>query len=198
MLFRSAQSTAFQNGQFPPIEHIVYTSATQGDYWIAIQRFRATRRVRLDLSVTIDYNLEHQVPGESIVPPGDSRDAITVGAVEPETLNLRPYSSQGPTKDSRTKPELVAPDRVSTATYGPQGFIGTSAAAPFAAGVAALITGARPGITPVAVRAMLLQRAAGPGAKAMNNQVGAGYVALGDLPTTLALPFVVRGASLPP
>lgn len=193
-----AQSTAFQNGQFPPIEHIVYTSATQGDYWIAIQRFRATRRVKLDLAVTIDYNLEYQVPAESIVPPGDSRDAITVGAVEPDTLNLRPYSAQGPTKDGRTKPDLVAPDRVSTATYGPGGFTGTSASVPYVGGVAALIKGARPGIPPSVVRSMLLQRATGPGAAAMNNQVGAGYVTLGELPTTLAFPIVVRRAPLPP
>lgn len=193
-----AQSTAFQNGQFPPIEHIVYTSATQGDYWIAIQRFRSNRRVRLDLAVTIDYNLEYQVPAESLVPPADSRDAITVGSVEADTLNLRPYSSQGPTKDGRNKPDLVAPDQVSTATYGPRGFTGTSASAPYVGGVAALIRGARPGMPPATIRSMLLQRATGPGAGGANNQVGAGYVTLGELPATLALPIVVRGAILPP
>lgn len=190
-----AQSTAFQNGQFPPIEHIIYTSATQGDYWIAVQRFRATRRAKLDIAVTIDYNLEHQVPGESIVPPGDSRHAITVGAVEPNTLNLRAYSSQGPTKDGRTKPDLVAPDAVSTLTYGPRGFTGTSAAVPYVAAAAALIRGARSGITPAAVRSMLMQRAVGAGG--VNNQIGAGYVALGDLPVTLAIPIALQRATLP-
>ena len=107
-----AQSTAFQNGTFPPVEHIVYTTAAAGDYWIAIQKFRASRRVKLDLVVTIDYNLEYLVPAESLVVPADSPDALTVGAAESGTLNVRPYSSRGPTKDGRTKPDLVAADQV--------------------------------------------------------------------------------------
>jgi hypothetical protein len=52
---------------------------------------------------------------------------------------IRPYSSRGPTNDGRIKPELVAPDGVTTTLPGFDPFFGTSAAAPHAAGVAALL-----------------------------------------------------------
>lgn len=192
-----AQSTAFQNGKAPPVEHIVYTTAATGDYWIGIQRFRASRRAKLDLVVTLDYNLEHKAPQESLVVPADSPLALTVGAVDAGTLDLRAYSSQGPTKDGRIKPNLVAADQVTTATYGPQGFPGTSAAAPYVAGAAALLKGARPGLSPAQVRALLQQRARGPGSPGMNNAVGAGQVFMGELIGGLFLPLTTKGASLP-
>ena len=51
------------------------------------------------------------------------------------------FSSQGPTADGRTKPDLAAPDGVSTVSYGNRGlaFFGTSASAPHAAGAIALM-----------------------------------------------------------
>lgn len=191
-----AQSTAFQNGTFPPLEHIVFTTASPGDYWISVQRFRANRRVNLDLVTTINYEQEYNVPAESLVIPADSPYALTVGAVEPGTLNLRPYSSQGPTKDGRPKPDLVAGDQVSTATYGPGAFPGTSAAVPYVAGAAGLIKSAQPSMPPHLVRLMLLGRAQGPGVAQRNNQLGAGSVFMGDLPGTLMLPMVVKQAPL--
>lgn len=200
-LFRNesvvAQSTAFQNGKFPPVEHIVYTTAGAGDYWIAVQRFRATRRSRLDLVVTIDYNLEHKVPAESLVVPADSPVALSVGAVEPGTPNPRPYSSQGPTKDGRIKPDLVAGDQVTTVTYGPGGYPGTSASAPHVSGAAALIKGVRRDLTPAMVRELLVARAMGPGPLGKNNQVGAGYVFLGDVLGGTFLPLVPNLSPLP-
>lgn len=192
-----AQSTAFQNGKAPPVEHIVYTTAATGDYWIGIQRFRAARRAKLDLVVTIDYNLEHKAPQESLVVPADSPLALTIGAVEAGTLDLRAYSSQGPTKDGRIKPNLVAADHVTTVTYGPRGFPGTSASAPYVAGAAALVKGARPGLSPAQVRALLQQRAMGPGSASMNNALGAGQVFMGELIGGLFLPLITKGAFLP-
>ncbi len=191
-----AQSTAFQNGKFPPVEHIVYTTAAQGDYWIAIQRFRATRRVKLDILVTVDYNLEHKVPGESIVIPGDAPAALTVGAVEDGTLNPRIYSSQGPTKAGVIKPDMVAPDQVTTFTYGPQGFTGTSASAPYVAGAAALLKQAKPSLKPAEIRAALAMNAQGPGFSQRNNAVGAGRVFMGDVPGRVFFPMVPKQAQL--
>ncbi len=191
-----AQSTAFQNGSFPPVEHIVYTTASPGDYWIAVQRFRATRRLKLDVTVTVDYGMEYVVPAESLVVPADSPFALTVGAVEPGTLSVRAYSSQGPTKDGRIKPDLVAGDQVSTATYGTRGFTGTSAAAPHVAGAAALLKGARFSAPPAELRRQLVQRAIGPGMGSANTQIGAGYVNLGQLLGAVFLPFVPKAAGL--
>lgn len=192
-----AQSTAFQNGKAPPLEHIVYTTASTGDYWIGVQRFRANRRVKLDVTVTIDYGMEYKTPSESLVVPADSPFALTVGAVEANTLDVRPYSSQGPTKDGRMKPDLVAADQVSTTSYGLRGFPGTSAAAPHVAGAAALYKGARPSLSPAQLRAELLQRAVGAGQSGKNNAVGAGRVFMGDIPGRLFLPLVPSGVLVP-
>lgn len=192
-----AQSTAFQNGKFPPVEHIVYTTASQGDFWIGIQRFRTTRRVKLDLVVTSDYGLEYKVPQESLVVPADSPFALTVGAVEPGTLAVRPYSSQGPTKSGRTKPDLVAPDQVTTVTYGPKGFSGTSAAVPYVAAAAALVKNARPTMTPAALRTFLTQNVAGPGLASKNSILGAGRVFMGEVLGSLFFPVIYKGAPVP-
>ena len=193
-----AQSTAFQNGKFPPVEHIVYTTAAQGDYWIAIQRFRATKRAKLDLVVTIDYGLEHKVSQESLVVPADSPLALTVGAVEPGTLAVRPYSSQGPTKVGLTKPDLVAPDQVTTVTYGPKGFSGTSASVPYVAAAAALVKQARPTLTPAELRTFLTQNALGPGFANKNSILGAGRLFMGEVLGRLFFPMVAKGAPVPP
>lgn len=193
-----AQSTAFQMGKFPPVEHIVFTTVLPGDYWIGIQRFRATRAARLDMVVTIDFNLEHRVAQGSLVVPGDSPVALTVGAVEPGSIALRAYSSQGPTKDGRTKPDVVAGDQVSTVSFGPQGLTGTSASAPYVAGAAALIKSARPSLSPLQLREFLVVRATGPGAAAQNNLIGAGRLALGEPPGNLFFPIAGRLSAFPP
>jgi subtilisin family serine protease len=76
--------------------------------------------------------------------PGHARGAVTVGAVAFDSLALEGYSSRGPTADGRPKPDLAAPARVRTASYG-ESFPGTSAAAPHAAGAAALLLSRNPG-----------------------------------------------------
>ena len=45
----------------------------------------------------------------------------------------------GPTHNGLNKPDLAAPDGVTTATYGPRGFFGTSAATPIAAAAVAVL-----------------------------------------------------------
>src|SRR5207253_11085590 len=60
-----------------------------------------------------------------------------------------------PQVEIRDKPELTTVDRVDTTVPGHQPFIGTSAAAPNAAGVAALALSLRPNLTPPALRSAL-------------------------------------------
>ena len=43
------------------------------------------------------------------------------------------FSSWGPNHDGEPKPDIAAPDGLTTSSYGPTGFYGTSAAAPAAA-----------------------------------------------------------------
>jgi subtilisin family serine protease len=107
--------------------------------------------------------------------PGDARGALTVGAVYFGSLALESFSSQGPTSDGRTKPDLAAPDGVSTASDGE--FFGTSAATPHAAGAAALLLSANPSFNFSRLR-QALEEATSSGRGRKDNQVGYGPIDL--------------------
>src|SRR5207302_912937 len=82
----------------------------------------------------------------------DNAGAIAVGAIDPASGTIiAPYSSQGPTNDGRIKPELSVASCVASFTYAPSCFNGTSAAAPAAAGAAALVKSAGLAATPAQV-----------------------------------------------
>ena len=95
---------------------------------------------------------------------------------------VQKYSSQGPTADGRIKPDLVAPDAVSTATYGRLGFPGTSASTPHVAGAAALVLSAFPRMSGQQVRAYLESHALTLGRPGKDNTHGSGRLMLGPAP----------------
>lgn len=191
-----AQSVSFQGGSFPPVERFRYVTPTPGTYWIGIQRFRARKSGRLDLLITVDHKLEHKIPGESLIIPADAADAVAVGAVSPNGLELQPFSSQGPTKDGRIKPDLVAPDGLSTATYGPGAFPGTSATVALVGGAAALVKQAAPRYSPDQIRAYLESNAVRLGSQEKNNQYGFGLLRLAQAPPRLVFPIMFNEARL--
>ncbi len=88
---------------------------------------------------TASYTIEH---------PGDCADTLAVGAVCAASGVRESYSSAGPTFAELRKPDLCAPDAVSTVTYSTSfgcpaddfpGFAGTSASTPHVSGALALL-----------------------------------------------------------
>ncbi|OGF57340.1 MAG: hypothetical protein A2Z21_02325 [Candidatus Fraserbacteria bacterium RBG_16_55_9] len=149
--------------------------------------------------------IEYLVPQGSvgITEPSISLNVITVGAVHHSSrcsLSLCPdgkllvYSSQGPTKDGRIKPDVTAPSHVSTSSYGRwtgegsgrnPGFTGTSSASPHVAGAAALVKQAFPNDTPEQIKQFLEGRAEDAGEPGKDSRYGSGILSLGQPPGQL-------------
>jgi len=123
-------------------------------------------------------------PG-SVGSPASAREVITIGASTDDD-RIASFSSRGPTKDGRTKPDVVFPGvgivacRAAGTYMGtPAGeryteASGTSMATPHAAGVAALLLEAQPSLTPAEIKARFQRAAVDLGLDA--NAQGAGRV----------------------
>ena len=205
----AASSSNEQSGSQPPTELIchVNTTGVAQLYSIGIRRHNAPDpSPRFDLFVYPGPNLEYQVGEGSVTEPGSSSFALAVGAVCWKTSGLEAFSSRGPTIDGRMKPDLTAPDWVSSFSYGPfggcgaeTGFAGTSAAAPHVAAAAALVKGANPSFGPNELQAYLESHAIDLGVPGRDGTYGAGKLALGPSPRPALRVCVVprlRGATL--
>jgi PKD repeat protein len=142
-----ASSTATQGGTEQPTERITTTAGSSGTYRVRIQKASgATRRLSL---FSIVHDLIPAVSASSMPAPANAAEVLSVGAINWTNYASGPiaaYSSRGPTGDGRQKPDLAAPDNVTTGMgyYNP--FPGTSAAAPHVAGIAALLKAEAPSL----------------------------------------------------
>jgi hypothetical protein len=133
-------------------------------------------------------NLQFSNPAASLGVPANMTDAITVGAVAWNTLELQPYSGWGPNQQGVLKPDVVAPDQITTSQWAGVSNTGTSYAAPHVAGISALMIGAMPDLTPAQVKQRLKDRASQ--ADSPDHRQGWGLVALGSLPSSIV---AIRG-----
>jgi len=148
-----------------------------GIYHIIIRRIEASGPETLELH-TLFSGLEHVVPGRSLTVPADGRQIVAVGATFWGNDQVEFFSSRGPTKDGRIKPDFAAPDGVSTESFGPGGFFGTSAAAPHMVGAVALLR-ARLGLVSAEQALQILEaRALDIAAPGRDNRSGVGRLSL--------------------
>ena len=116
---------------------------------------------------------------------------IAVGAINQADVGLddiEPYSSRGPTLNGVTKPDITAIDGVSITGSGDftTPFLGTSAAAPHVAGIAALLLQAQPALQAAdggnapaeraILRTLLIDSAVDLGGAGVDNTFGAGRI----------------------
>ncbi len=173
-----AGSENWQDGTQPPSEIAGIVAPADGTYHVAIVRFDSNRAVNLEMFFDISAlrEMQYVVPAGSLTIPADSDGAVAVGATFWGDDVIEEFSSQGPTEDGRMKPDLAAPDGVSTVSYGDLGlsFFGTSAAAPHAAGAIALMKSRFGVFSLEQVREILYGRAVDRGATGMDNVYGHG------------------------
>ena len=179
-----AYSTGIQDGDDDPSEFIIFTPEPGTSYGFAIKNKSGISK-NIQVTMATQNSLEYQVPETSIGIPADNPNVIAVGAVawnSPSTIEN--FSSWGPTTDGRIKPDLVAPDRVSTSSYGkyPQGFPGTSASCPHVAGACALVKQACQAWPSSQIKAFLESEATDLGTPGKDNTYGSGLVYLSELP----------------
>ena len=145
-----------QQGQLGdrPVEGFRLDKPKQKSYYIVIVAKRITRPAVFNL-FALDGRLGQYTVEYSLGTPGDARGSLTVGAIAWRNSKLESFSSQGPTADNRLKPEITAPDGVTTQSYRPRVFNGTSASTPHVAGAAALVLSRFPNLKAPEVMAFL-------------------------------------------
>ncbi len=193
-------SESVQNGNDDPFEGGIFSPILGIYYGFAIGKYLGAIK-KLHVFVP-NYTLEYQTAASSLGIPADNEKAITVGAVAWNSPSvIEAFSSRGPTVDGRIKPDLVAPDKVSTVSYGTSAFPGTSASCPHVAGACALVLQKNPSWTPAQVKSYLESNAVDLGVAGKDNVYGSGRLLLpdpGSVPVgenTYYIPYFIADSS---
>ncbi|MEF8840037.1 MAG: S8 family serine peptidase [Haloarculaceae archaeon] len=133
-----------------PVEHLA-ARVPRGRYYLAVRASNATDGDTLDLFAS--RGLTHRSPGTSLTAPGTAPGVLTVGALDGNG-SVAAFSSRGPVAGTdRLGVDLVAADDVALPGTSPGA--GSSYAAPYVAGTAALLVGDNPSFAPRDVRSVL-------------------------------------------
>ncbi len=172
-------SNNLQNGtQWPTEDLYGYSAPVDGTWGFKIKNVHTTETPTLEVFIMgNDTALQYYDPTRSVQVPADSASAWAAGATWVGDDTIEYYSSQGPTWDGRLKPDFTSPDGVSTTTYGPQNFFGTSSSAPHLAGAIVLLKGLTP-YTIAQIKAVLIKRAIDLGVPGPDDVYGYGRVNL--------------------
>jgi hypothetical protein len=164
-------------GDDVPNERIV-ARLEPGAYFVEVHGPEAATGTRLRLS-SPTHAFQYVDASGSVTAPASGRGVVAVGAYDPRRRQVEPFSSRGPTPDDRLGVDVVAPDR-RRVTGVDRRFVGSSAAAPYAAGVAALVLAADPDRTPREVEVVLEQTARDVGRRGADAAAGHGLVVPSD------------------
>ena len=171
-------------GDWPTEDIYGYDANIPGTWGVKIKKISATKTVDLEIVVMgNDKPLQYYNSARSVLVPADSPSAWAAGATDAGVGKLGPtdslhyYSGRGPTWDGRMKPDFTAPSGVSTTTYSPGLFYGTSASAPHLAGAIALLKGMTP-YSIAQIKTILMKRAVDLGVPGPDNLYGYGRISV--------------------
>ncbi|QIB75280.1 S8 family serine peptidase [Halogeometricum borinquense] len=145
------------HGDNTPNERFVVRTRPGGIYHVVVRGPQNATHVPLELS-SPTHDFRQPTPSGSLTAPATAHGVLTVGALDPNTGRLEPFSSRGPTSDGRLGVDVVAPDRGVSPTFEGR-FIGSSVSAPYAGGVTALVLSVDPDQSPREVEVLLEQTA---------------------------------------
>jgi hypothetical protein len=184
-----AAADRFQTGSpgQRPSEWLSFTVQENGRYGVGI--FRKSVTAEHDMEIfALDNGISGGVETGSITTPGDAAGAMGTAALSAGSLQLRSFSSAGPTngpggsfEGGDVTPEIAAYDGVSTASYGTP-VNGTSFACPHVAGAAAVVMSAYPEWTGAQVRSFLAENAIERKPVGKDNDTGWGRLSLRSSP----------------